>query len=167
MFGSHAHQILRPDGRRSAGRMHRVALAAASVVAVDQATKALAPLTHNDAVLPMRNRDLLLGVVGGNRLWLALLMAALLVGFGRHVISRVRTGTLPPVVGGLLVGGGLANLADRAVLGSVRDFIVIGHAVVVNVADLAVALGLVLYACANVAANRPTTATAAAVGTVG
>jgi lipoprotein signal peptidase len=145
--------------------MHRLALAAAGVVAVDQATKALAPLTHNGAVLPMRNRDLLLGVVGGNRVWLALLMAALLVGFGRHLIARVRTGTLPPVVGGLLVGGGLANLVDRAVLGSVRDFIVIGHAVVVNVADLAVALGLVLYACANLAAARQKRTSAAVVGT--
>jgi signal peptidase II len=143
--------------------MQRVALAAAGVVAVDQATKALAPLTHNGAVLPMRNRDLLLGLVGGNRLWLALLMAALLVGFGRHLLSRVRSGTLPPVAAGLLVGGALANLADRAVLGSVRDFIVIGHAVVVNVADLAVALGLVFYAYANLTA-RPKTNTVAVAG---
>jgi signal peptidase II len=124
---------------------HRVTVATAAVVGVDQATKALAPLMHSGAVLPLRNRELLLGIVGGNRVALALLMVAVLVGFGRHLMGRVSSGALPPVAAGLLVGGALANLVDRAVVGSVRDFIVIGHVMVVNVADLAVAIGLVLY----------------------
>jgi signal peptidase II len=139
----------------------RVTLTAAAVVGVDQATKALAPLTRSGAVLPLRNRELLLGVVGGNRVALALLMVAVLVGFGRHVVRRVQTGTLSPVAAGLLVGGAFANLTDRAVLGSVRDFIVIGHVMVVNVADLAVAVGLVLYARAHYGA-RPVTGLATA-----
>jgi lipoprotein signal peptidase len=158
--------MLRPHRPRLTVRTHRVAVAAAAVLAVDQATKALAPLMQHRAVLPMRNHDLLLGTVGGNRVCLTLLMATLLVGFGRHVISRVRTEALPPVGAGLLLGGALANLVDRAVLGSVRDFIVIGHAVVVNVADIAVAVGLVVYACAHLAGRRKT-ALAAVAGAAG
>lgn len=142
-------------------RVHRVTVATAAVVGVDQATKALAPLMHNGAVLPLRNRELLLGIVGGNRVALALLMVAVLVGFGRHLMGRVYTGALPPVAAGLLVGGALANLVDRAVLGSVRDFIVIGHVMVVNVADVAVAIGLLLYARSRHASRvMPTLATA-------
>ncbi len=122
---------------------------------MDQATKALAPFWHQPSVLPMRNHDLLLGFVGGNRVGLVLLMAALLTAFGRHLMQRVRAGALPPVTAGLLVGGALANLADRAVLGSVRDFFVIGNTIVVNAADLAVALGLVAYAGATLGRRSP------------
>ena len=147
---------VQPAERRVGRPRRRVMLTVAAVVGVDQVTKALAPLTRSGAVLLLRNHELLLGVVGGNRVALALAMVAVLVGFGGHVIGRVEAGRLSPVVAGLLVGGGFANLVDRALLGSVRDFIVIGHVMVVNVADLAVAVGLVLYARAKYAA-RPVT----------
>lgn len=160
MLHSHTQALRRHDGR-TPDRTRAVAVAAAAVVVADQATKALAPFAHNGAVLPMRNHDLLLGIVGGNRIWLAGLMAALLVGFGRHVMQRVTAGTMPPLAAGLLVGGALANLADRAVLGSVRDFIVIGHTIVVNVADLAVTIGLVIYLCARFTTRSATSLTAA------
>jgi lipoprotein signal peptidase len=46
----------------------------------------------------------------------------------------------------LLVGGGLANLADRLLLGGVVDFIDLGVPLIFNLADVALALGCVLIA---------------------
>ena len=148
MFATRVHRVL-----GVAGVGGRVTLTAAAVVGVDQITKPLAPLMHAGAVLPLRNRGLLLGLGGGNRFALALVMLVVLAGCARPVLRRVYAGTLPPVAAGLLFGGAIANLIDRAALGSVRDFIVIGHAIVVNVADVAVVIGLVLYALAPRAAR--------------
>jgi len=49
---------------------------------------------------------------------------------------------------GLLVGGAASNLVDRALSGSVRDFIRAGD-VVFNPADIAIIAGLVAYAIAG------------------
>jgi signal peptidase II len=47
---------------------------------------------------------------------------------------------------GLFIGGALGNLADRALTGAVTDFIAVGH-LVFNLADLAVAAGLITVVC--------------------
>ena len=43
-----------------------------------------------------------------------------------------------------VVAGVAGNLVDRAVLGSVRDFLVIPGVAVINTADVAIAVGLTL-----------------------
>jgi lipoprotein signal peptidase len=157
MFDTRVHRLL---GRVAVLGRNRIALTATVVVGLDQLTKPLAPLMRVGAVLPLRNRGLLLGLAGGNRFALALVMLVVLAGCARPVLRRVHAGTLSPVAAGLLFGGAVANLIDRAALGSVRDFIVIGHAIVVNVADVAVVIGLVLYALApRVAGTRTGLAT--------
>ena len=50
-------------------------------------------------------------------------------------------GTVPGWAAALVIGGALSNLLDRILLGSVRDFILVGP-VVFNAADLAVVAGL-------------------------
>ena len=139
MLHAHAHR-----------RTRLVAVAAAAVVVADQATKALAPLAHNGC----RAADAQPRPAARHR---------------RRKPDRARRASWPPAhrlrpschasgrsrhtAAGRRRSArrrrGLANLADRAVLGSVRDFIVIGHTIVVNVADLAVAIGLVIYLCAR------------------
>jgi signal peptidase II len=128
-----------------------------AVLVLDQATKlffsadgAAAPV----AVTPVRNDRALLGVVGGGRLVLSIAMAGLLLGFGLHLLRLVRDGRLAGWVAGLLVGGAAGNLVDRVLLGSVRDFLVVGN-VVGNVADIAVLVGLVAYAFARIRRPSP------------
>jgi signal peptidase II len=139
----------RPDLRAASA-----CYAGAAVLVLDQVTKTLfsagraaAPV----AVIPVRNDRAMLGVVGGGRTFLSLAMAALLVGFGIHLVRLVRGGRLAGWAAGLLIGGAAGNLVDRVLSGSVRDFLVVGN-VVCNLADLAVLVGLVAFA---VARKRP------------
>lgn len=128
-----------------------VAVRILAVIAADQVTKSASQ--HLDgqtaAVTPVRNPGLSLQLVDTSRwvetaaMTVVLLIAAAVLG------PRVRRGTLSPAVVALLLGGAASNLLDRAVTGSVRDFLPIGP-VVINVADLAVLTGLVLVAVATV-----------------
>jgi signal peptidase II len=70
-----------------------------------------------------------------------ILMAVALVIGAIVAVRRVRLQGAPAWAAGLIIGGAAANLLDRAVHGAVQDFIVIGP-VVVNLADLAVLVGL-------------------------
>lgn len=67
------------------------------------------------------------------------------VAFGAYVVWQALRGRLPAWVPGLLLGGAVSNLADRLVLGAVRDFITSSW-VVWNLADLAVLVGIGGYA---------------------
>lgn len=118
-----------------------VAAVAATVVAADQVTKSAA--AH-----PARNADLSLQLASASRWTETTLMAIVLVGVVAVCIRCVRRGWLPGWVAGAVVGGCLGNLIDRALLGSVRDFFPIGH-VVLNVADVAVFLGVAAAAVAH------------------
>ncbi len=69
-------------------------------------------------------------------------MSALLTLLTAGLLLLHRTGRLPAWPVALTVAGAVSNLVDRAVLGSVRDFLVVGS-VVINVADVAVIIGLV------------------------
>jgi lipoprotein signal peptidase len=126
-----------------------VAAVAAGTFAADQVTKTAASVVNPGPLLPLHNPGLSLGLVDSGR-WLetgvmalgVLLAAALL-------LPRVHRGKLPALPTALLLGGAVSNLLDRAVTGSVRDFLPVGP-VVLNVADVAVLAGVVVLAAATV-----------------
>ena len=137
----------------SRGRTAFAAVAtAAGVIALDQLTKALV----RDGLALGERRDLALGVDvvhvrnsgiafgfledGGTLLIVGAVLALLaLAGFflthtGRPLVW------LPT---GLLLGGAIGNLIDRADRGSVTDFVKFPHFPAFNVADMAITFGVV------------------------
>lgn len=83
--------------------------------------------------------------------------AVLLVGLGIAALRRRFTG--PTLVGASLVwAGGLSNLVDRVVRGSVVDFLSVGvgplRTGVFNVADLAITVGVVLVVTRSFGSDR-------------
>jgi lipoprotein signal peptidase len=123
--------------------MRRLVGATLAVVALDQGAKAAAEhLSHPSALLlPMRNPALSLQMLDAGRWAETAAMTAGLVLAGLLLVPRVGRGALPVTWPALLLGGAAANLADRALLGAVRDFLPLGP-VVLNPADLAVLAGL-------------------------
>jgi signal peptidase II len=124
---------------------------AAGVVVVDQLTKALV----RDNLLLGERRDLVLGVdlvhvrnsgvafgffEGGGAVLVvgvAVALLALVIFFATHTGRRLVW--LPT---GLLLGGALGNLIDRAREGSVTDFVKLPHWPAFNVADIAITFGV-------------------------
>jgi signal peptidase II len=125
---------------------------AAGVVAVDQLTKALV----RDGMMLGERRDLLAGIDlvnvrnsgiafgflsdGGALLVVgsAIALLALVVFFATH--TRRALVWLPT---GLLLGGAVGNLIDRAHAGSVTDFVKFPRFPAFNVADIAITFGVV------------------------
>ncbi|HUP16763.1 MAG TPA: signal peptidase II [Acidimicrobiia bacterium] len=93
---------------------------------------------------PVANPDLALGVAGGKPFLLTTVMIIALAVFGRHLIRKVHTGQLSVAVAALLLGGAAGNLIDRALLGSVRDFIPTPW-LIFNLADVALLAGVIGY----------------------
>ena len=137
----------------SAGRTTLAAGAlAAGVVGLDQLTKALV----RDGLVLGERRDLVLGFDlvhvrnsgvafgflsdGGAILVVGVVLAliALVAFFVTHTSRRLVW--LPT---GLLLGGAIGNLIDRAAKGSVTDFIKFPHFPAFNVADIAITFGVV------------------------
>jgi signal peptidase II len=121
----------------------RIATPAVLVVALDQATKALANGVgrNNSFVHPMRNSAYSLQIADAGRWTEVAVMVALLV-VAVAVMSRlVTSGRIPAWATGLVVGGAAGNVVDRVLFGSVRDYLVVGP-VVVNLADVAVLIGI-------------------------
>jgi signal peptidase II len=128
------------------------ALATAGVVvAVDQATKqaAISGIERGEDVnvflgldlTNARNTGVAFGALEGGGLVVAILIAlslALLVGY--FAVNREKPWLWLPV--GLLVGGALGNLADRARLGAVIDFIDPVAWPAFNVADSCIVVGV-------------------------
>lgn len=116
----------------------------ALVAAADQATTSLtARAGHSSAVFPLRNPSLSLELVHAGR-WPEVVAMAVGVAVGAALLlPRVRTGAVSRAAAGAPLGGAVSNLADRALFGSVRDFLVLGP-VIANLADLALAAGFVL-----------------------
>ncbi len=129
----------------------RAAAVAGAVVALDQGSKAIvvASLGYGGSVnvflgldvTHVRNTGIAFGALaGGGGLIVALVGAALLLliaYFARHV--RLPFVWLPV---GMILGGALGNLADRARDGTVIDFIDPIAWPAFNVADIAVVLGV-------------------------
>jgi signal peptidase II len=140
-------------------------LSALTVLAVDQATKAFVRSTLAlgdgvDAVGPfsiqhVRNSGIVGGHLDGGAIPLAafgaLAVAVMLAVFARSGDKRL---TLALGVG-LLVGGTLGNLVDRARLGYVTDFIRRGDGGAFNAADVAIFLGVALLAACLLWRARP------------
>ena len=122
-----------------------------AVVALDQATKAAVRSSlhlgeRHDLLLGIdlvhvRNRGIAFGLFAGGGALLTVLtytaLGILLVYFARHAGQRLLW--LPT---GLLLGGALGNLIDRARLGAVTDFIDPPWWPAFNVADTAITLGV-------------------------
>ena len=75
--------------------------------------------------------------------------AAVMVVFA---IAAVRGALGPPVATGLVLGGGVANLVDRAVGGSVVDFLGVGWWPTFNLADVFLSAGCVLLVLSSLRA---------------
>src|SRR5919199_3820273 len=144
----------------------RVALVAAGVVVLDQATKALVRATigrgEHVAVLPgveivhTRNTGVAFGALsGGGAIVTAVIAAALialLAYFATHVARPLFW--LPT---GMLLGGAIGNVVDRVRDGAVTDFVQLPLGFpAFNVADMAITFGVLvlLYVLERDAAAR-------------
>lgn len=127
------------------------AAVAAGVVAVDQLTKALV----RDGLTLGERRDLLAGIdlvnVRNSGIAFGFLSdggAVLVIGTALALLALAfffATHTGRPLVWlptGLLLGGAIGNLIDRAVDGSVTDFVKFPHFPAFNVADTAITFGV-------------------------
>jgi signal peptidase II len=116
-------------------------LGSAAVAGVDLLSKAVAQRRLPTPSV-LTNDELSLGVAGGTTAVLVLLMA-LGVGVAAVVSCRaIAARRVPWWPVALVLGGAVGNLVDRALHGSVRDFIPAGP-VMLNVADIAVLVGMV------------------------
>jgi signal peptidase II len=147
--------VRRRDGHAAARfpRWVTMSLIALAVLSVDQATKAmvraaLEPGEGADGFGPytifhVHNTGVAGGGLEGNALPLAVLSTMGVMLLYEFLASRSNARLWLALGFGLLVGGGLGNLVDRARLGLVTDFIRNGdHAF--NVADVAIFFGGVI-----------------------
>jgi lipoprotein signal peptidase len=122
--------------RRSAGL-----LVAASVVLIDQVTKAVAAHGGSGMVLPARNPSYALGIVGGPAPVLIIGSLVVLGAFLVMVDGLASRFEIPALLPALVAGGMIGNTLDRMRFGAARDFLVTPWAIV-NLADFAVAIGI-------------------------
>jgi Lipoprotein signal peptidase len=123
---------------------HIMLFGIATVIA-DQATKLAATFIasghRSGAVIPVRNHEFSLGIAHASLPVMIALMAVGVTALGSYLVRATLHGQVPAWATGLLIGGAVSNLADRAAGGSVRDFLATPW-VVLNLADLAVIVGL-------------------------
>lgn len=153
-------------------RFGLIAIVAVAVIAIDQLTKAWAvsELTSRDIAVVWtlrlnlaKNTGAAFSVGRGNEIT-KLLPLVVLVGVLVFVArSRTPISRLGGVSVGMIVGGAMGNLADRALRtnggaflsGGVIDFIDFQWWPVFNVADMAVVVGGILFVLANLWAPGP------------
>lgn len=127
----------------------------ALILAADQAAKAviedkLVPGEFVEVFGPLEltlshNRGVAFGLAGGAGIGLVLLTVAAL-GLVVYLFARDPGRPGMWVASGLVAGGALGNLADRAFAGEVTDFIAVGSWPPFNLADVAITCGVVLLA---------------------
>src|SRR5438067_2429044 len=115
----------------------------AAIVLDDQLTKAAA----TQAGLVAHNPSYALGVVGGPAVALIAGTVVVLAAFLWFVARPAVAFGVSPIAPALIVGGMFGNALDRIRFGAARDFLVTPWAIV-NVADLAVATGIVAFVVA-------------------
>jgi signal peptidase II len=136
------------------GAWGRVALVAAGVVALDQATKALVRATVDEGdregvfpgveIVHTRNTGVAFGALAGGgavvTVVIVVALAALLAYFATHV--RRPLVWLPT---GMLLGGAIGNVIDRARSGAVTDFVQLPLGFPpFNVADMSITFGVLV-----------------------
>jgi signal peptidase II len=138
--------------RRIATRaVARAALLTAAVVALDQLTKALVRANvdqgSSDGIFPavelvhVRNKGVAFGQLSGSGIAVTIVIAAALVALLVYFATHLdRPGVWVPT--GLLLGGSIGNIVDRARDGAVTDFIKLPHWPAFNLADVAITLGV-------------------------
>jgi lipoprotein signal peptidase len=141
-----------PVGRRRPGGPAArvtacIVLVAVLTVIADHVTKELAHAgrLRGPWIEPVTNPALALGVAALPAVLELACGIALLGGLIVWMLVRPPSGTLGALAAGLLVGGSLGNLLDRAGVGTVRDLFV-GPGLIFNVADVALVVGLSLMA---------------------
>lgn len=132
--------------------MLRAAVAAALVIGLDQATKAVVRASidrgASDPILPAvelvntRNRGVAFGLLEGGGAIVAVVTAVALLALAAFfALNRHRPLAWLPT--GLLLGGALGNIIDRARGDGVTDFIKLPVWPAFNVADIAITFGVV------------------------
>lgn len=106
-----------------------IGLIATMVLTIDQITKAV--------WTGQENGEFMLGTPGPSTTLMIVFMFAGLV--------LVAWLVNPPWAVGLVIGGGISNIVDRATIGEVRDFIPLADMVLFNVADVAVIVGVIAW----------------------
>ena len=140
------------------GAWGRVALVAAGVVALDQATKALVRATvdqgDREAVFPgveivhTRNTGVAFGALAGGGAVVTVVIAIALVALLGYFATHVRR-PLVWLPTGMLLGGAIGNVVDRVRDGAVTDFVQLPLGFPpFNVADMSITFGVLvlLYA---------------------
>jgi signal peptidase II len=129
----------------------RATVVAVGVLALDQATKAIVRgsigRTERIDVLPgvdlvnTRNTGVAFGLFSGGGAIVAIVAALALVALVAFFLTHLdrRLAWLPT---GLLIGGAVGNLLDRAIEGSVTDFVDLPLWPAFNVADAAITIGV-------------------------
>ena len=117
---------------------------ASAIVAIDLLSK-LAAVTANGLrhgpIVPVRNPDFSLGIASASSPIELGMMVTGVVAAWLYLTPRVRDARISGWVAGLVVGGAMSNLIDRAVTGAVHDFLATPW-IVFNVADIAVLVGV-------------------------
>jgi signal peptidase II len=126
-----------------------------AVVALDQGAKALVeahlvPGEHVDVLGPIgltlsHNEGVAFGLASGSDGPLIAFAAAALLFVGA-ALARNAAARWMWVASGLIAGGALGNLADRLRAGAVTDYLEVGSWPPFNLADVAITIGVVLFA---------------------
>lgn len=142
---------------------NRALLVAVAVIVVDQITKALVrrdvPLGDRREVtgfldvVHVRNDGVAFSAFGG-RTWVVLVLIAIaLIALLAYFLTH-RDRPLVWLATGLLLGGALGNILDRARDGAVTDFVKFPHWPAFNVADIAINAGVVVLIVALLREDR-------------
>ena len=136
------------------GVLIKALLVCGAVVAIDQLTKGIVreQVARGDSVewLPFlkiantRNSGVAFGFAGGVSPLLIAFAIAFLVGLLAFLSLRRNAPPLAWLPAGLLVGGALANLADRVRDGAVTDFIDLPAWPTFNLADVCIVVGVAM-----------------------
>lgn len=151
---------MKDPGQTDRSERHRIDLfapalaAVGAVVAIDQASKALATSLvsrgESTELLPFlsiantRNKGVAFGLGGDISSALIGVAVLLLIGLLVYLASRARDHALAWIPGALLIGGALGNLADRVRDDAVTDFIDLPVWPTFNLADVTIVAGVLL-----------------------
>jgi signal peptidase II len=126
-----------------------------AVLVLDQAIKAvvegeLVPGEQVDLLGPVgltlaHNEGVAFGLAGGSALPL-IVFAILALGFVGFLLARNPAAPGMWVAAGLVAGGALGNLVDRLRAGEVTDYVEIGSWPPFNLADVAITVGVAVFA---------------------